>query len=67
MVDPLHQQIIESIFSDEKGAEEIEVKMTFGELMLFHVLLQDYAIELVGNDRFIPLMERNKARIDLVK
>jgi hypothetical protein len=46
---------------------EHKVKMTFGELFLFHLLMQDYAYDLVGNDRFIPLMERNKKRMDSIE
>lgn len=45
---------------------EQKVEMTFGELFLFHMLLQDYGLPLVGDERFIPLMERNKKRLDSI-
>ena len=45
---------------------EFTVKMTFGEVFLFHVLLQEYSLPVVGDERFIPLMERNKTRLDNV-
>lgn len=62
MVDPLHQQIVDEALVN--GTLEGEVRMTQGELILFHTLLQNYGAELAGPDRLIPLMERNKQRLD---
>ena len=64
MVDPLHVRIVEQSLSGSN--KEQDVKMTFGELMLYHSLLQNHGIEYCGEERFIPLMERSKARIDVV-
>lgn len=58
-------KIVDSALSG--SSVEHTVKMSVGEMFLFHVLLQEYGIYYAGEDRFIPLMERNKARIDSVK
>lgn len=46
------------------AADEIEVRITRGELILFHALLQEHGLEYVGDERFIPLMERHVARMN---
>jgi hypothetical protein len=56
-----HKKWVDQAF---QSTIEHKVEMTFGELFLFHLLMQNYAYDLVGNDRFIPLMERNKKRMD---
>jgi len=61
MPDPNHVRIVNDALNAPNG--EHTVQMTFGELILFHTLMQDYGIEFVGNDRFIPLMERSAQRI----
>jgi hypothetical protein len=65
MIDPAHVAIVNDALNNGSDVEH-DVKMTFGELILFHVLMQNYAPDYVG-DGFIPLMERNKQRIDTVK
>jgi hypothetical protein len=45
------------------GTEEVTVTLMLGELFLQHALLQSYGLNLVDEDRFIPLMERSAARV----
>ena len=60
-IDALHKQLIDRALTN--GTDELVVKMTYGELFLYHALMQDYGLALVGKDRFIPLMERSANRI----
>ena len=62
-VDPMHVSAVDSALTN--GTQELTIRMTFGELFLYHCLLQDYGLALLGDreDRFIPLMERNAKRI----
>ena len=59
-----YRQHIDSALSND--STEYEVQMMFGEAFLFHLLLQEHAIPYVDDERFIPLMERSKARIDAI-
>lgn len=61
MADPLHVNLVDEALNSL--TEEQDVRMTGGELILYHCLLQDYGIALTGEERFIPLMERSAARL----
>lgn len=62
MPDELHQRIVDEALTN--GVQDGLTRFTQGELILYHTLLQDYGTELAGKDRLIPLMERNKRRLD---
>lgn len=57
-----HRQIVAEALANGM-AQDVAVPITLGELVLFHVLLQDYGLELVDQDQFVPLLERHVARI----
>jgi len=61
VADPNHQRIVAEAM--EVGTQEVDGFM-FGEVILFHTLLQDFGLELVEPDQLIPLMERNMKRIE---
>lgn len=61
MPDPNHVAIVEDALN--ASHREVSVEMTFGEAILFHTLMQVHGIDYTGEDRFIPLMERSKARV----
>lgn len=65
MADELHRRIVKHSLENCSNSE-FPVSLTFGEAVLFHTLLQDYGLELVDKDKFIPLMERSKARVDTI-
>lgn len=61
MVDELHKRFVDQALT--RGVDELDVKLTYGEMFLYHALMQDYGLGLVGEERFIPLMERSAQRI----
>jgi hypothetical protein len=62
MEDLTRRIVIEAL---ENGTAEGEVRVSQGELVLYHALVQTYGLDLVGEVSFIPLLERSKARLDL--
>lgn len=65
-IDPieLHASIMQTMFDTEDMNIDIDVKFTKAELFLYHTLLQDFGLAIINEERFIPLMERNKRRLD---
>lgn len=61
-MDSLQKLIVDDALTHGMDVEHT-VTITIGELILAHALLQSCGLELVGEERFIPLMERSMARM----